>query len=70
MINDRISIPNRLQGACIERVRDTNEWIVWLHTPDFVHGTFLHLHADGKVTRVTVTEDESDREFLVRPSDK
>ena len=63
----RTALPNRLQGGAIDRVG--HDWRVWLHTPDHVHGTYLLLHADGKITRVTVRWDEGDDEFLVRPSD-
>lgn len=69
-MNDRIAIPNRLQSGCIERDHRMNTWRVWLHTNDFIHGTFLCLYADGKVTRVTIREGEGDDEHLIRHADK
>ena len=44
-------------------------WRLWLHTPDYVHGTYMLLYSDGMATRVTETKDEAPYELLVRPSD-
>lgn len=35
-------------------------WILWLHTSDFVHGTYLRLYDDGCIERITVRDDEGD----------
>lgn len=41
-------------------------WRLWLSTTDFIHGTYLRLFSDGRVTRVTVRGDEGDEEFIVK----
>ena len=56
MTNRRIALPLRMQGACIDRVADG--WILWLHTKDQVHGTYLHMLDDGTCNRVIIRADE------------
>jgi hypothetical protein len=78
----RTQIPTRLQGAAIDRVIhvvDANapnklweykkHWRVWLHTNDHVYGTYLELHDDGSITRVTV-RDGYDERVEVAPKDE
>ncbi len=49
---------------------DDGYWIIWLHTRDFIHGTFLRLHDNGKIESVTIREDRPDEEiFVVKPPD-
>jgi hypothetical protein len=49
-------------------VRRDDYWIVWTATHDFRLGTYLRLHHDGTVERVTARADEGDEVMLVRPS--
>lgn len=63
----RIALPIRIQGA-IDRLPDKS-WRLWLHTPDFIHGTFLLMHTNGCVERVTVREDEGDEIVTIKDQD-
>lgn len=72
----RTAIPNRLQGGAIEELEGIvdmdgygSTWRVWLHTNDWIHGTYLLLYKDGKIERVTVREDEGDDIIVVKPAD-
>jgi hypothetical protein len=54
----RMALPPRIQGAI--DFMGAGRWRLWLHTPDYIHGTYLDMYSDGKITRVTVREDEGD----------
>jgi hypothetical protein len=54
----RMALPNRTQGAI--DFMGAGRWRLWLHTPDYIHGTYLDMYSDGKIVRVTVREDEGD----------
>lgn len=68
----RVAIPQRLQGGAIEEAASFSKyvmvWRVWLHTNDWVHGTFLLLYQNGMIERVTVREDEGDDIVVVKPA--
>jgi hypothetical protein len=55
----RVALTPRLQNGAIDYL-GSGKWRMWLHTPDFVHGTFLLLYSNGTVERVTSTRDEPD----------
>lgn len=61
---ERVALPTRIQGA-LDYVGG-GVWRLWLHTPNFVHGTFLTLYSNGKVTRTTVREEEGDEVVIVK----
>lgn len=42
---------------------------LWIHTNDFILGTYICLYDTGKITRVTVRDDEPDDEVLIKPED-
>ena len=65
----RVGLPRRTGQANAVDFIGGGVWRLWLHTPDYVHGTYLLLYSDGKVTRVVTREDEGDEVFLVRPAD-
>jgi len=57
-------------GTRLQRIiRLDNGWRLWLATNDFKHGTYLDIHNNGMIVRVTVRADEGDECFVVRPSD-
>lgn len=60
----RVALPPRIQGALDYMGGGT--WRLWLHTPDYIHGTFLLLYSDGKVTRTTVRQDEGDEIVAIK----
>jgi hypothetical protein len=74
----RIALPRHIQGALeyVPMRRDPVRYDrsnpayyrLWLHTSDFVLGTFLELWPNGWVIRVTVREDQGDERVLVRPA--
>lgn len=46
-------------------------WIVWLHTKDYIHGTYLKMHDDGKIEQVTIRADEPCPDVaLIKPRDQ
>jgi hypothetical protein len=67
---NRIAIPNRLQGGAIEDFTHSMipHWRIWLHTNDWIHGTFLELYPSGKINRVTIRQDEGDDIVCVKPT--
>lgn len=82
--SSRIGLPRHIQGALDyvpvqDRFGSTRvltgfsdpqgHYRLWLHTKDFVLGTFLELWPNGEVIRVTVREDQGDERVLVRPAD-
>lgn len=42
---------------------------LWIHTNDFILGTYIALYDTGKIIRVTVRDDEPDDEVLIKPED-
>jgi hypothetical protein len=60
----RVALPTRIQGAIDYMGGST--WRLWLHTHDFVHGTYLTLFGDGRITRTTVREDEGDEVVVIK----
>ena len=61
-------------GAVPEPSHDEWEpghWIIWLHTNDFIHGTFLRLYDNGLIENVTIRSDRPDEDiFVVKPPDQ
>ncbi len=62
---NRVALPTRIQGAL--DYKGSGVWHLWLHTADFVHGTFLRMYSDGRVDRVTVRFGEGDEEVNIKP---
>jgi hypothetical protein len=57
-------------GARLRQInRLLSGWRLWTDTNDFVYGSYLELHDDGRITHTTLREDEGPEEFLRRPSD-
>lgn len=68
-VYERVALPTRIQGALeYDHAAPFGKWRLWLHTNDFVFGTFLELHPDGRVFRVTVRADEGDEVVLIKPA--
>lgn len=61
----RVALPTRIQGA-LEYIGD-GYYKLWLHTIDYVHGTFLVLYPNGTITRITVRDEEGDECVVIRP---
>lgn len=51
----------------LERCSIDCYWILWLHTNDFKHGTYLRMYDCGKVERVTEREGEGVEVLLIKP---
>ncbi len=73
----RVAIPNRLQGAAIDEISVQSTlfgvppciiWRLWLHTDDWKHGTYLELHPDGMIERVTEREEEGPDVMRIKPA--
>jgi hypothetical protein len=60
----RVALPRNLQGAI--DYMGGGVWRLWLHTSDFVNGTYITLFSDGKITRTTVREDEGDEVVVIK----
>jgi len=65
----RVGIPRRTGVAEAIDFVGGGVWRLWLHTPNYVHGTYLLLYSDGKVTRVTEYADEPPETLVVRYAD-
>lgn len=61
----RTALPPRTTNSALDYLGG-GVWRLWLHTPDFVHGTYLKLYSCGKIIRVVSREDEGDEEFVVK----
>jgi hypothetical protein len=59
-------------GTRLQRIvrLDSNGWMLWIATKDFVYGTYLLLSNDGGIERVVTRVDEGDEINVVRPSDE
>ena len=55
---------------CMRIVRLPYGWRIWQATRDFIYGTYLELHDNGKVVHFTVRADEGDDIFVVRDTDE
>jgi hypothetical protein len=62
----RIALPPRIQGG-LEYEPSTKCYKLWLHTADFVLGTYLLLYPDGKIERVVLRADEPDQVDTIKP---
>lgn len=77
----RIGLPPGMRVLYIERheadykgdqwneTRIDGHYRLWLHTSDRLLGTYLKLHDNGKIERVTVRANEGDQVDLVKPED-
>lgn len=45
-------------------------WLLWINTIDFLHGTYLALHDDGRVKQVTIDQDGSVHVIDVKEADE
>ncbi len=63
----RTGLPTRIQGA-LDRL-EGGVWRLWLHTPDFVHGTYLKLYSNGMIERITTRVDEGDEIVCIKGAD-
>jgi hypothetical protein len=61
-----IGVPPGTRVLRIERVLG-DHWMIWLHTSDYTHGTFLRLYDNGAIERVTVRADEGDDVATIKP---
>lgn len=76
-----IGVPPGLRVLQIERQPDGSDtiyetkgdghWKFWLHRSlsDRILGTYLKLHDNGKIERITVRANEGDQVDLVKPAD-
>lgn len=78
MTRTSASLPPGLRNLVIDRVEpawpslrepECGAWKLWIHTNDYVLGTYLLLHDSGKIERVTVRADEGDEVVLIKPED-
>ena len=65
----RVGIPRRTGVAEAIDYMGGGVWRLWLHTPNYIHGTYLLLYSDGKVTRVTEVADGPPETLVVRYAD-
>jgi hypothetical protein len=56
----RIILPTRLQAGAVDHDANNSCWKLWLHTSDYVYGTYLQLNHDGSAQRVTVRDGYDD----------
>lgn len=61
----RVALAPRLQNGALDYMGG-GTWRLWLHTPDFIHGTYLLFYSNGKVLRYTVREDEGDEVVIIK----
>ena len=61
----RAALPPRTQNGAIDYMGG-GVWRLWLHTPNYIHGTFLTLYSNGKIERTTVREDEGDDVVVIK----
>lgn len=60
-----------MPGTKLMRIeREPGSWRLWIHTNDFVLGTYLTLYDDGMCERTTVRVGEGDDVITVRQGDR
>ncbi len=45
-------------------------WLLWINTVNFKEGTFLRMHDNGMMERVTVYEDGTELVSIIKPEDE
>ena len=50
-------------------VRHAAHWQLWTATKDFVHGSYLELHDDGRIINTTEREGDGPETFIVKGPD-
>jgi hypothetical protein len=66
----RVGIPNRLQGGALDFIPNNSSWRLWLHTNDWIHGTYVEMFPDGSANRVTIRADEGDDVVPIKPKEQ
>lgn len=66
----KVTLPARMKVMCFERDTTNKLYRAWIHTADFVNGTYLELHDDGLITRVTIRPHDPDDVVVIKPRDK
>jgi hypothetical protein len=61
--------PEHLENCSKGLIRYDGHYRLWLHTSDRLLGTYLALHDNGKIERVTVRATEGDQVDLIKPAD-
>lgn len=57
-------------GTRLMRIyRTVSYWRLWIATKDYIHGTYMELHNDGRVYTITARAEEGDEIVVVRPTD-
>ena len=56
-------------ARALRLVRLIDGWRLWIHSSDYVYGTYMDMHDDGSVWNITTRADEGDECWLARPSD-
>ena len=72
MINKvtRVGLPNTMTVSAIDRDTTNGCWRLWIHTNDYVYGTFVALHNNGKVERITTREGDGMEDITcIKPKD-
>lgn len=64
----RIAIPRQAVNGALDRLPN-GVWRLWLHTPNFVHGTYLLLYPNGSVDKVTTRDEEGDDIIHIKEAD-
>lgn len=71
VVGPRHNVVGMPLGSRLHRIyRRSYGWQLWIATADFVRGTYLELHDNGQIVRVTIRDDEGDEHFAVRPTDE
>lgn len=66
-----ISIPRYTKLLHLQRDVSLRTWNLWIaESPDGRFGTYLELHADGAIYRVTTRGDQGDERNQVKPADR
>jgi len=68
MVTIPVGIQPGTHALRLERV-EHSYWILWLHTKDFKSGTYLELHDNGQIQRVTAFADGMEEKLEIKPKD-
>lgn len=60
-----IAVPPGTRALRIVRTDDS--WVLWIHTSDFIHGTYLRMYDTGKMERVTVYKEGYEDIWELKP---
>ena len=65
-----LRVTDAIGRAICEGQYEDGYWLLWINTSNFKEGTFLRMHDNGMMERVTVYEDGTELVSIIKPEDE